>query len=81
MLAVGAQRVRLIDHEQRTVALLHLHELGKRCRVAEHAVQTLDHHQRSSRALLQSRQTLVEAVRIVVLEAVDGRLGHGRAVV
>ncbi len=60
---------------------LDLRELGKRCAVAEHAVDAFDDHQLGVTLALQPPEPTVEIIGIVVPEPDDGRAAQPAAVV
>ena len=69
--AQHTEGMRLIHHQQGTMALLDRHDLGDGCGISHHAVEPLDDHRRSTSPWSQTTQTPVQVVGVIVTKGHD----------
>ena len=79
--AVGAERVRFVDHQIRAVAAAHLDDLLERRHVAANRIEPFDDDQTIALAGREALELLAQALRRVVPEGHDLRGGVTRGVV
>ena len=77
----NAQGVRFVDHQVGAIFLLHRYDVGQWRAVAQHTVQTLDHHQNIGVALFKTAQALFQIFNVIMTEADDFSSAEAAAVI